>query len=83
MAYRCRCCGRRQEREDEEGWLLGLEKLHEDDGGLGPFGLQKTFVFLDGWDASRARERDAVHFCSAECKEEYLSMWCGELSMIA
>jgi hypothetical protein len=79
MKLRCRCCGREQKRKSEEGWLLGFEWFDGQTAGIPPTDPQRRIVFLDEWDRSRTSEPGAVHFCSAECREEYLSMWYRDL----
>lgn len=61
----CKTCGKR--KGDAEDWLLGFE-------GSGKPGrvMKYTINLLGTWDEQRASERNAVHFCSVECKNKYV-----------
>jgi len=67
----CKTCGKR--KGDAEGWLLGFE------GSGKPGGVMKyTFNLSDKWDEQRASERNALHFCSAECRSKYMCQNYGD-----
>ena len=65
MEFLCKICSKR--KGDAEGWLLGFE-------GSGKPGrtMKYTINLLGKWDDQRANERNAVHFCSAECQNKYV-----------
>ena len=67
MEFFCKTCGKRKGDDAEEGWLLGVE-------GSGKPGrvMKYTINLLEKWDEQRATERNAVHFCSAECRNKYV-----------
>ena len=64
MEFFCKTCGKR--KGDAEGWLLGIE------GSAKPRVMKYTIRLLGKWDEELARERNAVHFCSAECQNKYV-----------
>jgi hypothetical protein len=49
-------------------WVLGYDFEVES-----PNALQRSMRFLDHWDNRRILELGAIHFCSAACKEKYIS----------
>jgi hypothetical protein len=48
-------------------WILGWDLIAESTNAV-----QRSIRFLDHWDARRAAEFGAIHFCCAECKDEYI-----------
>ena len=71
MEFLCKTCGER--KGDAESWLLGFE------GSDKPWRTMKyTINLLGKWDDQRANERNAVHFCSAECQNEYVCKSYGD-----
>ncbi len=65
MEFFCKTCGK--QKGDAKGWLLGFE------GSGKPARVMKyTINLLGKWDEQRASERNAVHFCSAECENKYV-----------
>jgi hypothetical protein len=69
MEFFCKTCGKR--KGDAKGWLLGLE-------GSGKPAMKYTINLRVKWDEQRASERNAVHFCSAECQNKYVSASYGD-----
>lgn len=49
-------------------WILGYDLEIES-----PYRLQRSVRFLDRWDDRRVLELGAIHFCSEDCKEEYIA----------
>lgn len=50
-----------------EEWILGYDIESKS-----ARSLQRAIRFLDRWDHRRIVELGAIHFCSVECKEEYM-----------
>lgn len=50
-----------------KGWIIGYDLQYDTRRAVG-----RSLSFFDRWDNSRVLERGAVHFCSPECKEEYV-----------
>jgi hypothetical protein len=48
-------------------WILGWDLIAESTNAV-----QRSIRFLDHWDARRAAEFGAIHFCCVECKDEYI-----------
>jgi hypothetical protein len=65
MEFLCSCCGKR--KGDAEGWLLGFEGSKEKS-----LVMKYTITLLAKWDEGRAREPNALHFCSTACQNKYL-----------
>jgi len=63
----CRAVKPMNERLRESGWILGYDIESKSERSL-----QRAIRFLDRWDDRRIMELGAIHFCSVECKEEYL-----------
>jgi hypothetical protein len=51
----------------KESWILGLAADT-----LGITSASREISILQGWDAVRAADPLAVHFCSVECKDRYV-----------
>ena len=70
MEYICKVCGKA--KRGDHNWRVGFEKT-------GPAGssIEKTIVVLHSWDEQRAQEPNALHFCSEQCEQDYLSVWYG------
>ena len=49
-------------------WILGWDLIAET-----PNAVQRSIRFLDHWDPRRVAEFGAIHFCSIECREEYIA----------
>jgi hypothetical protein len=65
----CKTCGKR--KGDAECWLLGFE-------GSAKPAMKYTINLRVKWDEQRAREPNAVHFCSAECQNKYVAASYGD-----
>lgn len=48
-------------------WILGWDILSES-----PNAMQHSIRFLDRWDDRRVAEFGAIHFCSLDCRDEYV-----------
>ena len=55
--------------------MLGFEYFDRLPIGIPPPDPRRAIVIMGNWDEQRAREREAVYFCSTECQDEYVSMW--------
>jgi len=68
----CDACGKvkpvAQAGNGSPEWVLGYDLEVES-----PNALQRSMRFLDHWDNRRVLELGAIHFCSAACKEKYIS----------
>ena len=69
MEFVCKFCGK--QKGNAEGWLVGFEKLN-------PAWKKNGITLLRRWDEQRAREPNAVHFCSTTCQDKYLSANFGD-----
>lgn len=49
-------------------WILGYDLEIES-----PWRLQRSVRFLDKWDDRRVLELGSIHFCSEDCKGEYVA----------
>ena len=56
------------ERQPGEEWVLGY-----DIESVSANGVRRAITFLDHWDARRMDELGSIHFCSLECKDDYLA----------
>ena len=65
MEFFCKTCGKK--KGDDDAWLLAFE-------GSGKPGrvMKYTINLPRKWDEKRACEPNALHFCSAECKNKYV-----------
>lgn len=50
-----------------EEWILGYDIESKS-----ARSLQRAIRFLDRWDDRRIMELGAIHFCSTQCKEDYM-----------
>lgn len=55
-------------RRSGEEWIIGWDLLSESANAV-----QHSIRFLDHWDDRRVAEFGAVHFCSLDCRDEYVS----------
>ena len=64
----CDNCGaaKDQSRRSPE-WIQGY-----DIGAESPKAVSRSIRFLDRWDPARVLELGAIHFCSAQCRDEYI-----------
>lgn len=56
------------ERQPGEEWVLGY-----DIEAVSPSGVRRAITFLDHWDSRRMDELGAIHFCSLQCRDEYVA----------
>ena len=63
----CRAVKPTNERLRDKEWVLGYDIESKSERSL-----QRAIRFLDRWDDRRIMDLGAIHFCSVECKEEYL-----------
>jgi hypothetical protein len=54
-------------RKNGHEWILGWDLLSESSNAV-----QRSIRFLDRWDDRRVTEFGAVHFCSVECRDDYI-----------
>jgi hypothetical protein len=52
----------------QQDWSLGYD-LRVDT----PPTVRRSISFYEQWDDSRIMQRGAIHFCSSECKENYVA----------
>ncbi len=63
--FLCSFCGK--PKGDAKDWLLGFEGSKEKS-----VVMKYTITLLRKWDEKRAREPNAVHFCSTACQNKYV-----------
>ena len=63
----CDTCGAVKRGKGQE-WIIGYDLQYNT-----PRAVGRTLSFFDRWNDSRVLERGAVHFCSPECKEQYIA----------
>jgi hypothetical protein len=61
----CSFCGKG--KGDATDWLLGFEGSKEKS-----VVMKYTVTLLGKWDEERAREPNALHFCSTACQSKYV-----------
>ena len=66
MEFLCKVCGRRE--GEPHDWHLVIEM------GKPGTSISNTIFIFDQWDERRASGANATCFCSAECREKYLSV---------
>jgi hypothetical protein len=76
VEYICNVC--RKRKEADQNWRLGFEKTIPTGSGV-----EKEIVVLHTWDEKWAQEPNALHFCSEQCEQKYLSVWYGEGELAA
>ena len=54
-------------KKPEEEWVLGYDIET-----ISPNGVRRAITFLDRWDSRRITELGSIHFCSLECKNDYI-----------
>jgi len=68
----CDVCGKvkpaQNKRIAPNGWILGYDLEVENANAL-----QRSLRFLNHWDNARALELGAIHLCSQECKDDYVT----------
>jgi len=71
VRFQCDTCGRLKERD--EAWILGFAAEN-----IGVTSARREVSISTTWDRPRAVEPLAVHFCSDECRAEYMDALFGE-----
>jgi hypothetical protein len=71
VRFQCDTCGRL--KEGDEAWILGLAAQN-----IGVTSARREVEIAAVWDRARAVETLAVHFCSDQCRAEYLSALFGD-----
>jgi hypothetical protein len=71
LRFECDNCGRIKGRG--EIWILGFAGES-----LGVTAARREVTIVDTWDDDRAVQSLAVHFCSDECRAEYMQKMFGE-----
>jgi hypothetical protein len=64
----CDTCGATREQDSREPWILGYDLETRS-----ASGVSRAVRFLDRWDERRITELGAIHFCSVQCKDDYLA----------
>ena len=72
VRFECDSCGNLKNASEE--WILGFAAEN-----VGLTAARRELAIAPAWDAARAREPLAVHFCSEECREDYVKRLFGEL----
>jgi len=65
IQFVCESCGKI--KDPKENWILGLAADT-----LGITSVSREVTILEPWDAKRAVDPLAVHFCSIACKDRYV-----------
>jgi hypothetical protein len=73
VRFQCDTCGRLKEKEVEEAWILGFAAEN-----IGVTSARREISISTTWDYPRAVEPLAVHFCSDQCRAEYMDALFGE-----
>jgi hypothetical protein len=71
VRYECDNCRRLKEKNEE--WILGFAAEN-----IGVTAARREITFLSKWDEAQAVDWLAVHFCSAPCKQDYMSRLFGD-----
>jgi hypothetical protein len=66
IQFVCESCGRT--KDPKESWILGLAADT-----LGVTSASREIAILQPWNAARAVDPLAVHFCSVACKDQYVN----------
>ena len=75
MDFVSKVCGRCE--ADPQRWLLGFELSKPDTR------MKSSLVLLGRWDEQRAREPNALFFCSASCQDKYVATNYGDETLLA
>ncbi len=70
IQFGCDSCG--AVKEPSEVWILGLAAE-----AVGAASARREVTILSTWERPNAVHPLAVHFCSAECKDDYLARLFG------
>ena len=65
VRFQCDTCGRL--KEADEAWILGFAAEN-----VGVTSARREISISSAWDRPRAAEPFAVHFCSDECRADYM-----------
>ena len=71
VRFQCDTCGRL--KEADEAWILGFAAEN-----IGVTSARREASISASWDRPRAVEPLAVHFCSDQCRAEYMNALFGE-----
>jgi hypothetical protein len=71
LQYVCDGCG--NIKQPGEVWILGFAAER-----LGVRAARREITIAPAWDENRAVQWFAVHFCSEECKDDYVARLFGE-----
>ncbi|HKD81459.1 MAG TPA: hypothetical protein VKH81_17330 [Candidatus Angelobacter sp.] len=71
IRFQCDSCGRL--KEENETWILGFAAEN-----IGVVSARREISIAASWDRPRAVDILAVHFCSDECRAEYMNALFGE-----
>lgn len=71
VRFQCDSCGRL--RESSESWILGFAAEN-----IGVTSARREISIASSWDRPRAVETLAVHFCSDQCRAEYVTALFGD-----
>src|SRR5438445_313101 len=73
IRYQCEVCDRLKGAASD--WILGFAAER-----VGVTEARREITVIPKWDETRARVSLAVHFCSDDCKQEYMAQLFGEVS---
>ncbi len=76
IQFECDSCG--AVKEPAEVWILGLAAE-----AVGAASARREVTILSTWERSNAVHPLAVHFCSADCKDDYLARLFGTETEVA
>jgi len=71
VRFQCDTCGRLKEKD--EAWILGFAAEN-----IGVTSARREISISATWDRPRAVESLAVHFCSDECRADYMAALFGQ-----
>ncbi|HET9182140.1 MAG TPA: hypothetical protein VFP59_08405 [Candidatus Angelobacter sp.] len=71
VRFQCDTCGRM--KEADEAWILGFAAEN-----IGVTSARRELSISASWDRPRAVEPLAVHFCSDQCRAEYMNALFGD-----
>ena len=71
IQFVCDTCG--SIKNPDEQWILGLAVEN-----VALTAARREVTLLSAWDEARAREWFAVHFCSEQCKDDYMAQLFGQ-----
>jgi hypothetical protein len=71
VRFQCDTCGRL--KEADEAWILGFAAEN-----IGVTSARREISISGTWDYPRAVEHLAVHFCSDQCRADYMDALFGE-----